>query len=53
MTTQPELIVSEAISHDADGDIEDDTEEVTETKIIGVTETGVIRKRSFKVGFQI
>ncbi|XP_012937177.1 uncharacterized protein LOC106011587 [Aplysia californica] len=26
----------------------DDVEEVTETKIIGVTETGVIRKRSFK-----
>ncbi|GFO04058.1 hypothetical protein PoB_003056300 [Plakobranchus ocellatus] len=27
---------------------EDEEEEITETKIIGVTETGVIRKRSFK-----
>ncbi|GFR70377.1 hypothetical protein ElyMa_003784800 [Elysia marginata] len=29
--------------------VDEEDEEITETKIIGVTETGVIRKRSFKV----
>ncbi|XP_059163766.1 uncharacterized protein LOC131946813 [Physella acuta] len=45
MTTPSELIRVPTITTPSDDDSE---EEVTETKIIGVTETGVIRKRSFK-----
>ncbi|BFZ07593.1 hypothetical protein BsWGS_10632 [Bradybaena similaris] len=56
MTSQHELLVPSVSVPDlepcggrAGGDAgDDDAEEVTETKIIGVTETGVIRKRSFK-----
>ncbi|CAG5121243.1 unnamed protein product [Candidula unifasciata] len=61
MTSQNELVIPTVSVADSSiggagdgrggggcGEEDEDAEEVTETKIIGVTETGVIRKRSFK-----